>query len=89
VVVSSVQFMKWHSEISGAGATRAGVASFAADVDAWSSALSHGDVSEFDETAALEAITSLERLKRAASGPEPADGCVRSPRLGRHDLPIR
>lgn len=89
MVVSSVQFMKWHSEISGAGAARAGVASFAADVDAWLSALSQGDVSEFDEAAALEAITSLERLKRAASGPEPADGCVRSPRLGRHDLPIR
>jgi hypothetical protein len=62
VAVSNVQLMGKDSQMVGAAD-----ASFSADVGAWLRALSQVEMGGFDECEALEAITSLERLKRGAA----------------------
>jgi hypothetical protein len=67
VVASSVKGMKRDSGFVATGAGRVGRTSFGSDAAGWLAALSEIDLGGLDESAALDAITSLERLKRAAS----------------------
>jgi len=67
VFPSSVQIMKRDSGIACTGSGHVGRRSFEVGAVAWVAALSEMDASGLDESAALGAITSLERLKRAAS----------------------
>jgi hypothetical protein len=67
VVPSSLRVMRRDSGIAGTGAGHVRGTSLDSDAAAWLAAMSQIDVSGLDESGALEAITSLERLKRAAS----------------------
>jgi hypothetical protein len=67
VAAFSVRVMRRDSGIATTGAGHVGGSSYAAHLTEWVTAVAEIDPSELDEAAALDAITSLERVKRAAS----------------------
>ena len=68
VVIYRLVVMRQDSGISGSGAGLPGASTLVAEADRWLTALMELEPGEFDEKGALEAITALERLKRAAAG---------------------